>query len=72
MQLNLEFLANPEPSSRPTPASPQPTAWDQLDEGARTEALGMLAMLIARMLATTATKTAATKTATPATEAGHE
>ena len=77
MQMTLAFLGEPEPPASPAQPSPPPTAqfqaaWDQLDEGARTEALGMLAMLIARMLATTATKTAATKTATPATEAGHE
>ena len=58
MQLNL-FLDPPDlPSS---PSSPSPTAWDQLDEGARIAALKLLARLIARMMADA-----------PIKEAGHE
>jgi hypothetical protein len=50
MQLNLAFLDPPEPL--PTaPKSPPPAAWEQLDEVARIAALGLLARLIARMLA---------------------
>jgi hypothetical protein len=52
MQLNLAFLNPPEPPSGRAPTSP-PTAaaWEQLDEAARIAALGVLARLIARMLA---------------------
>ena len=35
----------------PAPTSPPPAAWEQLDEAARIAALGVLARLIARMLA---------------------
>jgi hypothetical protein len=50
MQLNLAFLDSPEPL--PTaPKSPPPAAWEQLDEVARIAALGLLARLIARVLA---------------------
>ena len=49
MQLNLAFLNPPEPGRAPT--SPPPAAWEQLDEAARIAALGVLARLIARMLA---------------------
>ena len=51
MQLNLAFLNPPEPSSGRVPRSPPPAAWEQLDEAARIAALGVLARLIARMLA---------------------
>ena len=51
MQLNLGFLNSPEPPSGPAPTSPPPAAWEQLDEAARIAALGVLARLIARMLA---------------------
>jgi hypothetical protein len=50
MQLNL-FLDPPDLPSSPTPLSPSPTPWDQLDEGARIAALQLLARLIARMMA---------------------
>jgi hypothetical protein len=50
MQLNLSFLDPSEPPSSPFPASPPPMAWEQLDEAARSAALGVLARLIARML----------------------
>jgi hypothetical protein len=50
MQLNL-FLDPPDLPSSPPPSSPSPTAWDQLDEGARIAALKLLARLIARMMA---------------------
>ena len=50
MQLNLAFLNPPEPPSGRAPRSP-PAAWEQLDEAARIAALGVLARLIARMLA---------------------
>jgi hypothetical protein len=56
MQLNLAFVDLPDPPTSPAPASPPPTAWDQLDEAARSDALGLLARLIARMLADTPTK----------------
>lgn len=60
MQLNLAFLDPPEPT--PTASkSPLPAAWEQLDEVARIAALGLLARLIARMLADA-----------PAKEMGHE
>ena len=49
MQLNLAFLDPSEPSDR-APRSPPPAAWEQLDEVARSAALGVLARLIARML----------------------
>jgi len=50
MQLNLAYLDPAEPL--PTaPKSPPPAAWEQLDEAARLAALGVLARLIARMLA---------------------
>lgn len=51
MQLNLAFPSLPEPCSSPAPRSPPPAAWEQLDEAARIAALGVLARLIARMLA---------------------
>ena len=57
IQLKLEFLIPPQPSTGPTPSSlvpscPAATAdWNQLDEAARGAALGLLARLIARMLA---------------------
>jgi hypothetical protein len=51
MQLNLAFLNPPEPPSGPAPTNPPPAAWEQLDEAARIAALGVLARLIARMLA---------------------
>ena len=51
MQLNLAFLNPPEPLSGRAPTSPPPAAWEQLDEAARIAALGVLARLIARMLA---------------------
>jgi hypothetical protein len=60
MQLNL-FLDPPDLLSSPTPSRPPPTAWDQLDEGARIAALKLLARLIARMMADA-----------PIKEAGHE
>jgi hypothetical protein len=47
MQLNLAFLDPP----RPPPPRPPPAAWEQLDEAARLAALGVLARLIAHMLA---------------------
>ena len=60
MQLNLAFLDPPEPM--PTaPKSLPPAAWEHLDEVARIAALGLLARLIARMLA-----------GAPAKETGHE
>ena len=57
MQLNLAFLDPPQPP----PTRPSPAAWEQLDEAARLAALGVLARLIARMLA-----------AAPAKENDHE
>ena len=51
MQLNLAFLNPPEPPSGRAPRSPPQAAWAQLDEAARIAALGVLARLIARMLA---------------------
>jgi hypothetical protein len=56
MQLNLAFLNPPEPPSAPAPTSPLAAAWEQLDEAARIAALGVLARLIARMLADAAAK----------------
>ena len=56
MQLNLAFLDPPQPPSGPAPASPPPAAWEQFDEAARLAALGVLARLIARMLADAAAK----------------
>ena len=56
MQLNLAFLDPAQP-----PTSPPPAAWEQLDAAARIAALGVLARLIARMLADA-----------PAKETGHE
>jgi len=61
MQLNLAFLAPPQPPSGSALTSPPPAAWEQLDEVARIAALGLLARLIARMLADA-----------PAKETGHE
>lgn len=65
MQLKMPFLETNEPPPPPTPsstsASPPSTAWDNFDEAARIAALGVLARLIARMLA-----------AAPDKEAGHE
>jgi len=51
MQLNLAFLNTSQPPSSLAPTSPPPAAWEQLDEAARLAALGVLARLIARMLA---------------------
>lgn len=53
MQLKMPFLETdePPPTPSPTPASPLSTAWEGLDETARIAALGVLARLIARMLA---------------------
>ena len=56
MQLNLAFLNPPQPPPGRAPASPPPAAWEQLDEAARIAALGVLARLIARMLADAAGK----------------
>ena len=61
MQLNLAFLDPPQPPSGSALTSPPPAAWEQLDEAARLAALGVLARLIARMLA-----------AAPAKENDHE
>lgn len=56
MQLNLAFLDPTQPrSGRPPTRAPQ-AAWEQLDEAARLAALGVLARLIARMLADAAAK----------------
>jgi hypothetical protein len=55
MQLNLAFLAVPEPPSSPAPTSP-PATWEQLDEAARIAALGVLARIIARILLDTPAK----------------
>jgi hypothetical protein len=55
MQLNLAFLDPSEPVTGRAPRSPPP-AWEQLDEAARLAALGVLARLIARMLADAAAK----------------
>ena len=52
MQLNLAFLDPPQPP----PPRPPPAAWEQLDEAARLAALGVLARLIARMLAAAPSK----------------
>lgn len=51
MQLNLAFLDPPQPPSDRAPTSPPTAAWEQLDEAARIAALGVLARIIARMLA---------------------
>ena len=54
MQLKMPFLETDEPPSpAPSldPSSPPPSAWEGLDETARIAALGILARLIARMLA---------------------
>ncbi len=54
MQLKMPFLeADEPPSPAPSPdlASPPPSTWEGLDETARIAALGILARLIARMLA---------------------
>jgi hypothetical protein len=51
------FLDPPQPP----PTRPPPATWEQLDEAARLAALGVLARLIARMLA-----------AAPAKENDHE
>jgi hypothetical protein len=51
MQLNLTFLDPPQPPSDRASTSPPSAAWEQLDEAARFAALGVLARLIARMLA---------------------
>ena len=64
MQLSLEFLVSPRPSTSPAPSSltattPKavpPTDWNQIDEAARIAALDLLAHLIARTLATAPTK----------------
>lgn len=60
MQLNLVFFDPPEPLPS-AQKSPPPAAWEHLDEVARIAALGLLARLIARMLADA-----------PAKETGHE
>jgi hypothetical protein len=57
MQLKMPFLeiadaSEQEPSApNSTPTSPPPAAWDRIDVAARGAALGVLARLIARMLA---------------------
>ena len=51
MQLNLAFLDPAQPPSGRPPTNPPPAAWEQLDEAARIAALGVLARIIARMLA---------------------
>jgi hypothetical protein len=51
MQLNLAFLNPPQSPSGRAPTNPPPAAWEELDEAARIAALGVLARLIARMLA---------------------
>jgi hypothetical protein len=51
MQLNLAFLDPAQPPLSRPPTSPPPAAWEQLDAAARIAALGVLARLIARMLA---------------------
>ena len=56
MQLNLAFLNLPEPPSSPAPTNPPPAAWERLDEAARIAALGVLARIIARILANAAAK----------------
>src|SRR6516162_11943408 len=61
MQLNLAFLDPAQPPSDRLPTRPPPATWEQLDEAARLAALGVLARLIARMLA-----------AAPAKENDHE
>jgi len=63
MQLKMPFpdTAEPEPVITPGPICPPSTAWDNLDEAARIAALGVLARLIARMVA-----------AAPDKEAGHD
>jgi len=61
MQLNLAFLDPAQPPSDRLPTRPSPATWEQLDEAARLAALGVLARLIARMLA-----------AAPAKENDHE
>ena len=47
MQLRLAFLD----LTNPTPTSPPPTPWNQIEEAARMAALELVARLIARMLA---------------------
>lgn len=66
MQLKMPFLEVAEPppvtpTAGSAPTNPPPTAWEQIDETARIAALGVLARLIARMLANA-----------PSKEAGHE
>ena len=56
MQLNLAFLNPPEAPSGPALMSPPAAAWEQFDAAARLAALGVLARLIARMLADAAAK----------------
>ena len=58
MQLNLAFLDPPDLPPGPSPTSPPPTAWDQLDEASRIAALEILARLIARMLSARSAKEA--------------
>jgi hypothetical protein len=54
-QLKMPFLVADAPESQPACDPTQPnqpvTAWEALDETARIAALGVLARLIARMLA---------------------
>jgi len=57
----LAFLNPSEPPSGHAPTRSPPAAWEQLDAAARIAALGVLARLIARMLADA-----------PAKETGHE
>ena len=56
MQLNLAFLDPAQPPSDRLPTRPPPATWEQLDEAARLAALGVLARLIARMLAAASAK----------------
>jgi len=56
MQLNLAFVDLPDPPTSPAPTRPPAAAWDQLDQAARIVVLGVLARLIARMLADAPTK----------------
>jgi len=55
MQLHLAFLDLTDPPS-PTPTSPPPTPWEQIEEAARTAALELLARLIAGTLAAQETR----------------
>jgi hypothetical protein len=55
MQLHLAFLDLTDPRS-PTPTSPPPTPWEQIDEAGRTAALELLARVIAGTLAAQETR----------------